>query len=162
MTRRPTPFDLRSVQGYPVVVLVSSVDRRILPALRFVSRLPLAQPRALHISVDPDETRRVAADWMKLDLSWLPLHIRDAAPNLGIAQAVQLVLTEEGPVGPPITVVVPELTFPRWWHPLLHRQSARRIAAALQGCPTLLPVIVPFALPSGAPRRAPVGQLSSS
>ncbi|MGH9284650.1 MAG: hypothetical protein ACRD0M_03105 [Acidimicrobiales bacterium] len=63
-------------------MLVSVVDRRILPALRFVSRLPETDVRALHVSVEAFETRRLAEDWMELGLTWLPLHIHDAATEV--------------------------------------------------------------------------------
>lgn len=138
-----TYFELRAARGYPVVVLVSAVDRRILPALRFVARLPFAQPRALHVSFDPDETRDVARAWMTLGLTWLPLHIREGADD-GIAASVAALLEEEAVAVEHVTVVVPELHLPRWWHPLLHRQSARHIAAELQAAPRITTVIVPF------------------
>jgi hypothetical protein len=138
-------FELRAARSYPVVVLISAVDRRILPALRFVSRLPFAEPRALHVSVDPDETRAVARAWMALGLTWLPLHIREGADE-GIAACVAACVKEEAVAVESVTVVVPELHLPRWWHPLLHRQSARHIAAELQAAPRITPVIVPFTL----------------
>ena len=132
------------------MLLVSVVDRRILPALRFVSRLGYADTRALHISVDPDETRRLASDWMKLGLSWLPLHIRDATTS-PLPVAVRDAVQEEALGTENVTVVLPELDFSSWWHLLLHRRSARRIAAELQGLPNVTTVIVPFSLaPGGA------------
>jgi hypothetical protein len=139
-----TLFELRVARSYPVVVLISAVDRRILPALRFVSRLPFAEPRALHISADPEETRRIANDWMRLGLSWLPLHVREASAE-GIAASVRAVVEEEVDAAETVTVVVPELNLPRWWHPLLHRQSARHIAAELQAA-RITTVIVPFSM----------------
>jgi hypothetical protein len=139
--------ELRAARSYPVVVLISAVDRRILPALRFVSRLPFAEPRALHVSIDPEQTRRIADDWMVLGLSWLPLDIRERS-DLGIAASVRAALEEAGVAS--VTVVVPELNMPRWWHPLLHRQSARHIAAELQGVPGTTTVIVPFTLEFGS------------
>ena len=143
MAPQDAVFELRAARGYPVVVLISTVDRRILPALRFVSRLPFAQPRALHVSVDPDEARYVAQGWMALGLSWLPLHIRDMADE-GVAASVRAVIEQEA--AQHVTVVVPELNLPRWWHALLHRQSARRIAAQLQRAPGITTVIVPFTM----------------
>lgn len=139
-------FELRAARPYPVVVLISTVDRRILPALRFVSRLPFAEPRALHVSVDPEETIHVAEAWMHLGLSWLPLHIREGAA--GVAPAVQAAIEEQAGDIDSVTVVVPELNVPRWWHPLLHRQSARHIAAELQNAPRVTTVIVPFTMTS--------------
>lgn len=143
MARPDGIVELQGARAYPVVVLVSAVDRRILPALRFVARLPFARPRALHVSVDPEETRRVVDDWMALGLTWLPLHIAEASGD-GVAAAVTAVLAEETWLADRVTVVVPELNVPRWWHPVLHRRSARRIAADLQAVPRVTTVIVPF------------------
>lgn len=142
MARRQ-PVELHTARSYPVVVLVSSVDRRLVPALRFVSRLPFAEPLALHVSVELEATRRVARDWMSLGLTWLPLHIRDAADG-DIAASVVGLVDEEAADVDDVTVVVPELHVPRWWHPLFHRQTARRLAADLQAAPRITPVIVPF------------------
>lgn len=130
------------------IVLVSVADRRIVPALRFVSRLAQTDVRALHVSVDPEETRRLAADWLKLDLTWLPLYIHDPPTEdlLGsIRQAVEREAHETGQV----IVVVPEVQFTRWWHPLLHRRTARRIALQLQPLPRVTTVILPFTPPMG-------------
>lgn len=139
-------FEVRTARRYPVVVLISAVDRRILPALRFVCRLPFAEARALHVSVDPAQTRQLARAWMTLGLAWLPLHIVDQSDG-GIAATVQGALQEEGSPDN-VTIVVPELNIPRWWHRLLHRQTARHIASQLQAIDGLTAVIVPFT-PSG-------------
>lgn len=145
MTDRRGIYELRAARAYPVVLLVSAVDRRILPAIRFVARLPFARPRALHISVDADATRQFLDDWMRLDLTWLPLHVRDATSG-DVADAVRAAIGEESDRYDTVTIVVPELHLPRWWHPLLHRQSARHIAAQLQDLPGATTVIVPFTL----------------
>lgn len=137
-------FQRRTARRHTAIVLVSAADRRIVPALRLVSTLAQTDARALHVSVDPEETRRLAADWMKLDLTWLPLSIYDTPTEdlLGsLRQAVEREAHETGEV----IVVVPELQFTRWWHPLLHRRIARRIALQLQPLPRVTTVIVPFA-----------------
>lgn len=149
MTQRPriarpeALFDLRLARNHAVMVLVSVVDRRIVPALRFVSRLGYADTRAVHVSVDPDETLRLARDWMELGLSWLPLHVHDAVAG-GLPASVVEAVREETAGTPAVTVVLPEYDTGLWWHPFLHRGTARRIAAALQGDPGLTPIIVPF------------------
>lgn len=147
MTESGTVLELRLTSHHTVIVLVSVVDRRIVPALRFVSRLGYTDTRAVHVSVDADETRRLAADWMDLGLSWLPLHIRDGTAEslpVSVCDAVR----HEVVGATSVTVVIPELDVLRWWHPLLHRRSARRIAAHLQQLPDLTTVIVPFSVPS--------------
>lgn len=137
---------------HTALVLVSVVDRRILPALRFVSRLPETDVRALHVSIEAAETRRLAEDWMGLGLTWLPLHIHDAAaPTL--ADSLRDAVLEQAGGAPDVTVVVPELDFYRWWQPLLHRRSARRIAQHLQGLTGVTAVIVPYAAALGVRGR---------
>lgn len=149
-------FRRRSARRHTAIVLVSAVDRRIIPAFRFVSRLAETDVRALHVSVDAEETRRLAQDWMKLDLTWLPLHIHDSATN-DLAEAVLEAVEREAGETSDVIVVVPELDFVRWWHLLLHRRSARRIAQRLQPLPRVTTVIVPFfALVDRDRRTAPV------
>lgn len=126
-------------------MLVSAVDRRLLPALRFVSRLPFAEARAVHVSFDADVARRVAEDWIALDLTWLPLHIVEG-DSRDIPSSVIALASETAAADGPLTVVVPELDIAHWWHPLLHRRTARRIAADLQRRPGVTAVIVPFAI----------------
>jgi len=106
-------FELRRTRRQAVILLVSVVDRRIVPALHFVSRLACSDSLALHVAVDPDQTRRLAADWMNLGLSWLPLHIQDGAAQsvpLSVREAVHRIARETDRV----TVVVPELDVVRW------------------------------------------------
>jgi hypothetical protein len=145
MVQPETVFELRVTRNHTVILLVSVVDRRILPAIRLVSRLGSNDSRALHVSVDPDETRRLAVDWMKLGLSWLPLHIREATAST-LPLSVRDAVRHEAPPTGGLTVVLAELDSPRWWYPLLHRRSARRIAAELQPLPGVTAVIVPFRL----------------
>lgn len=151
MTASHRVLELRAARRYPVIVLISAVDRRILPALRFVSRLPFAEPRAIHISVDAEQTRQLARAWMTLGLAWLPLHIRECCDG-GIAATIQDELSDAG-APPDVTVVVPELDIPKWWHRLLHRQTARRVAAQLQEIDGVTTVIIPFTLQLRAERQ---------
>lgn len=146
----------RAARRHTAIVLVSAADRRMIPALRFVSRLAETDVRALHVSVEAEETRRLAEDWMKLDLTWLPLHIHDSATD-DLAEAVREAVEREAGETSDVIVVIPELEFIHWWHPLLHRRSARRIARRLQRLPEVTTVVVPFTPPLDRDRRtAPV------
>lgn len=137
--------DSRTGGAHLVILLVGSVDRRILPAVRFLSRLPDTELRAVHISVDSGASQRLALDWMDVGLSWLPLHIHEPGAET-LEESVRRLLERQTDPGRPVTVVVPELEFGRWWSPLLHRRSARRIARQLQPLRTVTTVIVPFSL----------------
>ncbi|HET9443898.1 MAG TPA: hypothetical protein VFO65_11280 [Acidimicrobiales bacterium] len=148
--RSETVFELRPARSNrTVVVLVSDLDRRLVPAIRFVAGLRQVQLRAMHVSVDPDRTRRLADDWADLGLSWLPLEIEPPAAG-GVAESVAAALRREASEDNPVTVVVPELDFPRRWQGLLHRRSARRIAGHLQAVPGVTAVVVPSFVDAGA------------
>lgn len=128
---------------HTAIVLVSVVDRRILPALRFVSQLPeTGVPSAARVG----RGFRDAPTGRGLDglgLTWLPLHIHDAATE-GLAESFRHAVLQQAARSGNVTVIVPELYFYRWWHSLLHRRSARRIAQHLQSLPGVTTVIVPF------------------
>ena len=125
------------------LVLVGSLDRRIVPALRLIARLVDVELRALHVSVDSEQTRLLARDWLALDLPWLPLHIREATSTTFVSAVRQAVDAEADRVGE-VLVILPEAEYERWWHALLHRQSARRIARALDSNGRVTTVMVPF------------------
>lgn len=146
MATHQAASERQTARRHTAIVLVSAVDRRIVPALRFVSRLPQTDVLAVHLCVEADETRRLAEDWMKLDLTWLPLHIHDAGAE-DLLGSVRQAIEQEAEKTGDVTVVVPELEFARWWHPLLHRRSARRIAQHLQSLNRVTTVIVPFTAP---------------
>ena len=150
---KPEPaVERHTRRRHTAIVLVSVVDRRILPALRFVSRLPDTDLRALHVSTEPSETRRLAKDWMELGLTWLPLQIYDAAEH-ALSDSLRQAIGDQVGRSRDVTVVVPELEFHRWWHPLLHRRSARWIAQLLQPLPRVTTVIVPYAISMPSRRR---------
>ena len=143
--------ELRRTRNQAVIILVSVVDRRIVPALHFVSRLACSDSRALHISVDAVQTRRLASDWMDLGLSWLPLSIEEATEQ-SLPASVRRVIEREVTATGRVTVVVPDLDFVRWWRPILYRATARRIAEQLQPLPGVTVALLPFYV---QPRRSP-------
>ena len=141
---------------HTVVVLVAAVDRRIVPALRVVTRLACTDALALHVSVDPDETRRLTADWMSVGLSWLPLFVEGAEAD-GLAASVREAVRRIARASPRVTVVVPEMVLEHWWQQPLHRRSARRIAVQLQSIPGVTAIVVPLPVPPAGGTRRPLG-----
>lgn len=137
------PLEHPTAWRHTAVVLVASVDRRLLPALRFVAQLPQTEVRALHVSEDTDQARRVAQDWMRLELAWIPLLIREPVAG-DLLASIRMVVAAEAGTSDALTVVVPELELPRWWHGLVHRRRARRIARHLQEMEGVTAVVVPF------------------
>lgn len=140
---------------HQALVLVGGVDRRIVPALRLAARLVGADVRAVHVSVDPEATRRLARDWMDLGLTWLPLEVRDGCSER-LLDSVQRVIGEEVDRAGEVTVILPEAHGGAWWHGFLHRRTARRIAGELSRDRRVVTVVVPWFGPApGRRSRVP-------
>ena len=137
-----------------VLVLVAALDRRIIPAVRFLSTLTGIELRAVHVATDPDETRRLAYDWMALDLPWLPLHIHDLTAST-LAASIGNAITDEATGFERVTVVVPEMTFEPRWHELLHRRTARQIVRAIHHLPGVTALVAPLSGDTTAVRKGP-------
>ena len=125
------------------LILVGEIDRRVLPALLLAARLPELEPRALHIAVDPEESRRLADLWMELDLSWVPLDIVELGDE-PFLDCIQRIVAAEAAERSRVLVVVPEVDLDRWWQTLLHRGNGRRIARRLLGHSRVSTIVLPF------------------
>ncbi len=135
------------------LILVGHMDRRVLPAITLAASLPDYDTKAVHVAVDPAESRRLAEEWMGLDLGWIPLHIED--PHHGsLLATINDVVEREIHDRSRVLVIVPEVDLDRWWQVLLHRSTGRRIARALRAVRRVSTVVIPYPvdLPSrGAP-----------
>ena len=125
------------------LILVGTVDRRVLPALSLAASLPDFDVKAVHVSVDPVATSRLAREWMRLDLAWVPLHIEDACDE-PLATSVRRLVERELSSHRRVLVIVPEVDLDRWWQTLLHRSTGRRIARRLQALRRVSTVVVPY------------------
>jgi hypothetical protein len=136
--------------GSPLaVVLVAAVDRRVLPAVALLPQLVGSDARALHIATDPEQSHRLARDWMDLGLVSLPLQVEDPMGET-LAASVRQVIEREARTRPRVTVIVPEMDLGRWWQPLLHRSTGRAVAWELAGMAGVTTVVVPVRVDLGA------------
>ena len=105
---------------------------------------------AVYISTDParaDEVRQAWADWG----NHVPLTVIES-PYRSIVQPLLTYLDELGEQHPDATLMVfiPELVASRWWHGILHNQTALRLKAALLFRPGTVVVNVPYHLSAGS------------
>lgn len=124
-TFKPPP-PLRST----AIVLTSSIHKGILPALEYARTLS-HDCRALFIGIDPIETRIIRDRWEDFGLG-VPLVILES-PYRSLAGPVLKYLEEVKKERPSyvVTVVLPEIVPRKWWHRLLHNQSALMLKIAL-------------------------------
>lgn len=112
------------------IVLTSSIHKGILPALEYARTLS-HDCRALFVEVDPIETRIIRDRWEDFGLG-VPLVILES-PYRSVVGPVLKYLEEVKKERPNyvVTVVLPEIVPCKWWHRLLHNQSALMLKIAL-------------------------------
>ncbi len=128
-----------------VLVPVGDLHRGVLEALRFAQSLSPGA-KGVYVEIDPERTRRLEERWANLGLGIplvvLPSHYRSLlGPFLDYVDAVQ----RQDPKAM-VTIVIPEFVPKRWWHHLLHNQTALLIKGALLFRRRVVVVDVPFHL----------------
>jgi amino acid transporter len=136
-----TPGDVHPVCVVPVAGL-NSVALQSLALARGISETVIA----VHVNDSAQEIAELRARWR----AWgdrVPLEIIDSPyrslvrPLLTYVSAIQRQRHDAT-----VVVVLPELVATRWWHQVLHNQSALRLKAALLFRPGIVTVNVPYHL----------------
>jgi hypothetical protein len=135
------------------VVLVSTLH---LPTMRALAYARATRPdslTAVTVSVDPQETRALVAEWDGRGMP-VPLTVIDS-PYREITRPVMEYVSSIRRSSPRdlVTVFVPEYVVGRWWENLLHNQSALRLKARLRLLPGVMVTSVPWRLASSSERE---------
>jgi amino acid transporter len=130
-----------------VVVPIPGLTRATVQAVN-VARSIADDVRAVFISDDPDEAKRLRQDFER-QVPGVPLVIVEspyralAGPLLAYLDVLDLAWPPDKPE--PITfVVIPEYVARSWWERLLYNQSAKRLRSMLLGRPHTVIVNVPY------------------
>jgi len=132
------------------IVLVSKIH---LPTLRALAYARASRPsviEALTVTVDPEETRALRADW---DARGIPVPLKALdSPYREITRPVIDYVKDIRRASPRdlVVVYVPEYVVGHWWEQLLHNQSALRLKARLHYTPGVVVASVPWQLDSSA------------
>lgn len=137
--RRPT------LGHVPVVVLVGRLHRGVLKALAFAKAIS-TDVTAVTVDIDPTETSRLRMRWPE----WfpdVPLIVLESPYRSVVGPLLEYIdRLDRDKSGPYLIVVLPEFVPARWWHHLLHNQTALLIKAALLFHPGKITVSVPYHL----------------
>jgi amino acid transporter len=130
-----------------VLVPVSDLHVGVVRALRFAETLA-AEPRAVYVEIDPERTARLRERWARLSLK-IPLVVLPSPYRSVLGPLLEYVeaLQRHDPAQL-VTIVIPEFVPRRWWHHLLHNQTALAIKGALLFRRGIVVVDVPFHLPA--------------
>jgi amino acid transporter len=146
--------DARSAAEVPilrrhvVLVLVEELDRSAARAIQYARTLAPDELRAVHIAVDLARAEALAAEWQRLGLARLSLELVDC-PDRRLTRSVLEVVAEALAGGQTeVSVLIPRLAHPRFWHRLLHDQTADAIAGAVAQLAHANVTFVPYHLGS--------------
>jgi hypothetical protein len=131
LSLRGIPPSLRPYQPPRVVIPVAGVHRGTIEAVRF-ARSIASNVTGIYVELDPAATARIRSRWQEwfpnVPLVVVPSPYRSIiSPLLNELER----LDEEANDGQPAAVVLPEFVPAKWWHGLLHNQTAWLLKAAL-------------------------------
>jgi amino acid transporter len=144
-----------------VVVLVGSVNRSALMALRYARSLHADDIVAISVAIDDDHTEALLKQWDEFGIS-VPLEILDS-PYRDLTHIVLDYLDElERRWGfDYIAVVIPEAVVPHWWQGIFHNQSALALKLRLLNRRDTIVINVPYHLAHDPEEEALVGRRRS-
>ncbi|MDF2629604.1 MAG: hypothetical protein K0R39_3435 [Symbiobacteriaceae bacterium] len=142
--RMPLTEELEQVK-HTIIVPIAGVNRAVAHALSYAMTLS-DDVRAVHIGTDPEATEKLQAKWnqwnpgVKLTVIQTPYRSM-MRPFINYVDKI-----ERRSKLDMVTIVVPEFVPTRWWHHLLHNQSALMLRAALHFRKNTVVVSVPYHL----------------
>lgn len=146
----PEPIRLEAPSTFSLIVLVGTVNFAAARAIRYAQSLRPSELRAVSIQSEVGQAGELLRSWqtMKMDL---PLEILDSPYRSLVGSLVAHVRSMHPTASNPVGVVVPEFVPERWWHNLLHNQTAFLIKSALFFEGNVVVINVPYRLSEERP-----------
>ena len=140
-----------------LVLLVGGVHQATMKALEVAQAMQSEHLRAVHVAIDPPEAEEVQRKWREhvpgIDLEILPSPYRELINPL-----VRYIDTLKGQYPRDrVVVVLPEFIPQKFWHHLLHRQTAMQIRWALEHREDIEILTVPYQLREPIKEKTPAG-----
>lgn len=135
---------LPAVKRHKVIMPISGVHQGSLSALRFAESIG-EEIVCVHVAVDPADAEKTLLKWqqwgrgVKLEIISSPYRVLLQPLVEYIENAAKSCAEDEV-----ITVVMPEFVAHRWWHHLLHTQTAEVLRLRLLFTPGVVIVQVPY------------------
>jgi amino acid transporter len=142
-----------SLEGYPgppplrhtVLVLVGDLHRGVVEALQYAKTLS-PDAKAVYVELDPERTRKLEEKWVKHGLG-VPLIVLTSPYRSLLGPLLEYIDHLQARNGRHVvTIVLPEFVPARWWHQLLHNQTALLIKGALLFRKNVVVTDVPYHL----------------
>lgn len=138
------------VRRHRVIIPISGVHRGTVQALRYARGLS-DDVTAVYVSLDPVEAARVQEKWWRWG-NGLRLVVLDSPYRLLLEPLLGYIkkIADLREPNESITVVVPQFVPRKWWHQLLHAQTAALLRFALINYPGIVITSVPYQMVGNA------------
>jgi amino acid transporter len=130
---------------HDVVLLVSGVHNATLHALEYAKSLDADRINALHVSIDVHETESLVRDWDEWHPG-LPLEVIHSPYRDIEGPILDFVRNLSADGRAVVTIVLPEFIVKKWWHNLLHNQTALTLKRMFVAEPNVVVTSVPYRL----------------
>ena len=151
------PETIRAPRKLSVIVLVASVHRATVRAMRYAQSLNPSELKAMSIVTNAREAPELLRRWEDFGLE-VPFEVVDSPYR----SLIPPLLKEIRSMGPSeqdvVAVVIPEFIVSHWWEHLLHGQAALLIKTALLFERNVVVINVPFPLKAGRTEKDPLLQ----
>ncbi|MCL4423979.1 MAG: APC family permease [Firmicutes bacterium] len=142
--RLPVTEKPKSIK-HTIIVPVAGVNQAVAQTISYAKCLA-ADVRAVHISVEPEQTEKLKAKWQAWDPG-IPLIVIKSPYRSVLNPLLHYIDRIERREGDDVvTVMLAEFVPRRWWQLALHNQSALLLKAALHFRPHTVVVSVPYHL----------------
>jgi amino acid transporter len=143
---------------HEVLIFVENLDRPAVAAIQYARQLNPLNLTIVHIAIDPDHARELAALWTRVHIP-VPLEILDC-PDRNLLASAREVIADHMRPDTELTVLLPKRRYLSPWRRVLHDNSSAGLFKALGSMEGVNVMIVPFRLarrallrlvPSGGP-----------
>jgi amino acid transporter len=137
------------------VILVGTLDRSELKAIRYARAVEAADIRAVHAAADPDHAQKLTEKWGEVGpILGIPLDVEECFDR-NIAHTVREYINRVRSPDAEITVILPRREYPRHAQRFLHDHTSRSITRALQDEGHVDVVVVPYRVDARHGRHSP-------
>jgi hypothetical protein len=122
--RWPTP-----IHRHTIIVPIAELHRGVLKAINYGKVLG-GELRVVTVDINPEVTAAMLARWSEIEPD-IPIHVLPSPYRSVIEPLVDEVNKFVKNEGDYVTVLLPEFVPARWWHYLLHNQTALALKMTL-------------------------------
>jgi amino acid transporter len=115
---------------HTVLVLVATLNKSVLPALGYATSIS-KRVEAVHVELNPEATAQLKHDWEAWGSGINLVVLKSPHRSLSTTLLKYIDEVEARSDHDVVTIVIPEFISKKWWHHLLHNQSAITIKTML-------------------------------